>query len=175
MRPLLRLAPILVFATFVGGCPTPSRPASRTTSASALGKGIAGSPQADTPKPTPETKEVGEPEKTEETPAPCLETAREADRAILQPIVAYAQEKGADLKEFVNVPWLSVKDLEDKKPEDLQKDTVVYLVTTEQGHTIVLFGPPWSEYGLQFNMAKSEAGEWRCTGHKELSGLEDFG
>jgi hypothetical protein len=176
MRPLVSTALVLVLAVLLAGCPRAPQPSGEAPPVSGLGKGVSGAPKAPAEQPAPlKSTEPPETKDTEETPEPALRAARREDHSILKPILAYVEEKGGDLKELASVPWLSVDDLGDKKPEDLPKDTVIYKITTEKGRTIVLFGPPWSEYGLQFNMAQSEAGEWQCTGHQELSGLEDFG
>jgi len=175
MRRLSALASTLSLLGLVAGCPGPSSPKEtpKAPLAPSVNKGVAKAPSKTTPaveeERSPRKPSVGQPNE------PCLKQARQADSAILEAVIAFCRASDKEIKNLPTYPLLSVEDLGDKKPEDLDPDTIVYKVTVEKGHTIVLFGPPWSEYGLQFNMRESAKGDWGCTGYKELSGLEDHG
>ena len=103
-----------------------------------------------------------------------LKTARADDLPVLEPILTYVTSDESDLKDLADVPWMWWKDTRTDDTQSLPEDTVIYRVGTEKGQPMVLFGPPASEWGLKFRMERVAAGEWKCLGHEELSGLELF-
>jgi hypothetical protein len=177
MSTRLALAAIVVLALLIAGCPRPPQQTAGPPPATpSRDKGAT----ASSPPSEPEEKEVEgpseEPKAAESESTPfALRTAPEEDHPILKAVLAYMKEHESDVGRFVDVSWISVEKNTAEKPEDLPKDAVIYKVTTEKGKTIVVFGPPFSEYDVKFTMAKSEAGEWTCTGHQVLQGDEDFG
>jgi hypothetical protein len=175
VRRLLVLASAPCLLALVAGCPKPPPPQKTSPEASApsLNKGVVRA-RPDTAPPADQKPSPDKPP-AEAPGEPSLRAVREADRPILEAVIAYCRASDKEIRNLPSYPLLSVEDLGDKKPGDLDPDTIVYKVTVQKGHTIVLFGPPWSEYGLQFDMRESAKGDWVCTGYKELSGLEGFG
>ena len=162
------------------GCPKPpaanKQPApDRGPSAKAADEAPPPAPEAAAPKsPAPEPKPSAQPiEASRELKAP-LRTARAADLPVLEPILEYVTSSGSDLKDLAGVPWMWWQDTKTEDPQSLPEDTVIYRIGTEKHQPIVLFGPPASEWGLKFRMKRVAAGQWRCLGHDELSGLELF-
>jgi hypothetical protein len=97
-----------------------------------------------------------------------LQRSRPEDRAVLEPILAYLGEGQADesASGLETATWISYQDVmeEDLTPEDVGEDAMVYKIVEEDAWLSVLFGPPFSEFYLEFRLAVSHDGTFEVIG-----------
>jgi len=162
MRTLFTVCAIVLAAIALGGCPihqsneaTEDTPPQVTPVAPEIADTEGGAPTGDLP--------------------PALARSRVEDRAVLEPILAYlegeqANENAAGLE---TANWVSYEAAleENLLPEDLGEDAMIYKIVEEDAWLSVLFGPPFSEFYLEFRLAATDDGSFEVIGCELLPEL----
>ncbi len=106
---------------------------------------------------------------------PALAHSRTEDRAVLEPILAYLEGEQADENAagLQTASWVSYEDVmeNDLTLEDLGEDAMIYKIVEEDAWLSVLFGPPFSEFYLEFRLAVSDEGSFEVIGCELLPEL----
>jgi hypothetical protein len=105
-------------------------------------------------------------EATEAAPAdahhPALRRSRPGDRAILEPIVKYLEDHpGAETAAGLETAdWVSYEDVTENEltVDDVGTDAMIYKIVEEDAWLSVLFGPPFSEFYLEFRLSVDSEG-----------------
>ncbi len=110
-----------------------------------------------------------------ESDHPALHHSRLQDRPVLEPIVAYLQQNQDDenVAGLEAAEWYSYEDAMEKEltPEQLGEDAMIYKIVEEDAWLSVLFGPPFSEFYLEFRLAPTDEGSFEVIGCELLPEL----
>lgn len=108
---------------------------------------------------------------------PALRRSRLQDRPVLQPIIAYLRENPGDetVAGLDAADWVSYEQVmeEELTPEQVGEDAMIYKIVEEDAWLSVLFGPPFSEFHIEFRLAPADDGSFEvisCETLPELGG-----
>ena len=162
MRSLVLLG-VVAATVLLSGCPlSVNREAPELPPPDAVGGGMTQPPG---------TTDAG----TTGTVHPALDRSRPDDYPVLEPILAYLEEGRAEESTagLETAEWVSHEDVmeQDMSPEDVGEDAMIYKIVEEDAWLSVLFGPPFSEFYLEFRLAVSEDGPFEVIGCELLPEL----
>lgn len=162
MRTGFLLAATVAAIVLLSGCPL--RQDSPTTEAL--------EPQPTADRDSPQATEVTDVGATD-AGHPALRRSRPEDGVVLEAILAYLEEAREDQKAagLETADWVAYQDVMEKDltPDQVGKDAMVYKIVEEDAWLSVLFGPPFSEFYLEFRLAPSDDGALEVIGCDFLS------
>ncbi len=133
-------------------------------------------PQPTDDRELPQTTEVADAGAAEAGPA-ALRRSRPEDRAVLEAILAYLvenreEEEAAGLE---TADWVSYEQVIEQEltPEQVGEDAMIYKIVEEDAWLSVLFGPPFSEFYLEFRLTPTDDGSFQVIGCELLPELGD--